>query len=95
LFVARVVQGETRQGMHTHADGDTCPDSRDLFEDLQIDLVRLTATAVLDWIRQTQQPGSPQGSEDLAGELRVSFGSIDSRLKLTLDDVSGQRDQLA
>ena len=60
--------------MHRDPDTHTHPGLGDLLQRLQIDLVRLVATAVLLRVRQTQHAGLPEQREQLAGELTGRLG---------------------
>jgi len=51
--------------MDADGHGHSGPARCDLFEDLKIDLVRLVAAAPLLWVRQAEDPGFAERSEDV------------------------------
>ena len=55
------------QGVHGDPDGDAHPGRRDLLHHLQVDLVRLPATAELLGVRQGQQPGLARAARRCRG----------------------------
>ena len=72
--VPKRASADDGQRVHRDVDADAHPDDRDLLEHLEVDLVRLSATAVLLVERQRQQPGLAEQREHVARELGVGLG---------------------
>ena len=80
--------------MHADAEADGEPGRGELFEDLEVDLVRLVAAAVLGVVRQAEQSGLGEQGEDLAREVAgvLLLGRLGR--DLALGDVADERDQI-
>ena len=70
--------------MHRDTDADRHPGNRDLLKSLQIHLVRLTGTAALFRVRQTQKPNLAQHGKGIAREPRRCLLCGSSRRQLSL-----------
>ena len=80
--------------MHADAEADGEPAGRQLLHDLQVDLVRLPAPAVLLGVGQAEQPGAAQRGEDLAGEPAGLLVAGGARRQLGGDELTGQVEQV-
>ena len=88
---AEACQRGRRQRVHGDVDADAHPGGRDLLEHLQVDLVRLSAAALLLRERQREQPGLAEQREHVARELRVGLGLGGPRRELLGRDLADQR----
>lgn len=81
--------------MHADAEADGQPGRRELFQHLEVDLVRLIAAAELTVVGEAEQPRVGQQGEDLAGEAAyvLLFGGPGADLPLR--DLSYEREQIA
>lgn len=80
--------------MYRDADTHCHPRRRNLFQGLQIDLVRLVGAAVFGGVGQTEQAGPGEQGEDLSREVPGAFLLGRVRGDLVLRDVADERDQV-
>lgn len=80
--------------MDADAEADREAGRRELFEDLEVDLVGLVAAAVLGVVREAEQSRTGEQGEDLAREDSGVLFLGRPRGDLALRDVTGQRDQI-
>jgi len=74
-------------------DGDARPDGGDLFEDLEIHLVRLSRPAVLLGERQAEQSAAAERAEDVPGELGLRLRVGDTRRQLLRGEQACEPDE--
>src|ERR1700744_3555986 len=91
---AGVEQSETRQGVHAGPDANAGPRRADLFQNLEVALVGLGASAVLLGVRQAEQPRPPERQEDVTRECTGPLGVIPPGLHLLAGDFADQVDEI-
>jgi hypothetical protein len=80
--------------VHGDAHGHTHPGRGDLLDDLEVDLIGLSAAAVLLGIRQGEQPRAAQQGEGVARELGGLLGGTHNGRELVGTDLPGQIDEV-
>ncbi|CAM5638611.1 hypothetical protein SALBM217S_02227 [Streptomyces griseoloalbus] len=80
--------------MHADAEGDGEAGPGELLQDLEVDLVRLVAAAVLGVVRQAEQAGLGQQGEQLPGEAARFLLLGGPGGDLALCDVADEREQV-